>query len=161
MSEEAQTPEAEQGISKFYYTVGNHHILLEDGIKTEIIEKQNIFPIPHTPSWCYGMISLRGKLIPVASLHKILGLTEASRSKWLLVIEMAPYPQIAIRIDSLPAQQLIDMESQEALKHSELPHWFDKSLLVEEKTFYSVNHAKLFEQLIQQNEVSRTDLQEA
>ena len=73
MTDEMQISEGEQqSTPQFYYTIAGCNILLEPGMKTEIIEKQVIFPIPHSPPWCQGMISLRGKLIPVANLHKLL-----------------------------------------------------------------------------------------
>jgi len=49
-------------ISAFYYTAANYNILLESDIKTEIVEQLTIFPMPHAPVWCNGMISLRGLL---------------------------------------------------------------------------------------------------
>jgi len=152
MSEAQQLESQEAGTSKFYYTIADHNILLESGIKTEIIEKQNAFPIPHSPTWCQGMISLRGKLIPVANLHKMLKQSEQSQSSWLLVLEKSPYPQLAIRIDRLPQQQLISDNDARTELSGTLPKWLTHSLKIDDKALLEADHTLLFEQLIQQNE---------
>jgi len=150
----------QSGVSKFYYSVAGFNILLESDIKTEIIEKRDIFPIPHAPEWCQGMISLRGKLIPVANLHKLLNDSATLKSQWLLVLEIAPYPQLAVRIDQLPAQQILNDEDQETVDRQSFPVWIESQIRIDEKTFYQANHTALFEQLIQENEISRHDGQE-
>lgn len=161
MSEEVLTTDSDpQGVSSFYYQVAGFNILLEPEIKTEIVEKRDIFPIPHAPQWCQGMISLRGKLIPVANLHKLLNNSDAGKSQWLLVLEIAPYPQLAILIDQLPMQQVLNNEPQELIKNETIPGWLESSVSINNKTLYQANHTELFGQLIQQNETSQPDLQD-
>jgi len=160
MSEEVLTSDTQQnGVSKFYYCVAGFNILLESGIKTEIIEKCDIFPIPHTPEWCKGMISLRGKLIPVANLHKLLNDSAPGKSPWLLVLEIAPHPQLAILIDQLPMQQLLSNDNQDAIDNTRFPDWIESSTSIDDKTLYQANHTQLFEQLIHENETSQRDTQ--
>jgi len=161
MSQEVLTGETEQpSVSSFYYSIGDFNILLESGIKTEIIEKRDIFPIPHSPTWCQGMISLRGKLIPVANLHQLFDGSDITKSHWLLVMEITPYPPIAILIDQLPMQQILNKEPVESTDNSKLPRWFESSMSINDKKLYRADHSKLLEQLIQENEISRLDLQE-
>ena len=161
MNEEVQGADKEQnGVSNFYYTVAGINILLEPGIKTEIIEKRDVFPIPHAPSWCQGMISLRGKLIPVANLHKMLNSSDVGKSLWLLVLEIPPYPQLAILIDQLPKQQLLSNEHREVATNEKFPDWIKSGTTVSGSILYQANHSELFEQLIQENEISQRDLQD-
>lgn len=152
MNEAAQTKP--QGTPQFYYTVAGHNILLEAGIKTEIIEQQMVFPIPHAPQWCQGMISLRGKLIPVVNLRTFFDTPRVSKSDWLLVLEQSPFPQLAVRIDRLPQQQLVNNERRQSIDGQKLPSWFEASVLLDDLTLYEANHSKLFEQLIQENEAN-------
>ncbi len=155
MSDEVQSSVNEpQGISKFYYSIADFNILLESGIKTEIIEKQDVFPIPHAPIWCQGMISLRGKLIPVVNLHKLLKDSKQIKSNWLLILEKEPYPQLAIRIDRLPQQQLLNDPDTDRVDSQLLPMWLKTKISVDNKTLYEANHTELFEQIIQENETS-------
>jgi purine-binding chemotaxis protein CheW len=37
-----------------------------------ILRNQKLTPVPHTPSHVAGVVNLRGELIPVLSLHRIL-----------------------------------------------------------------------------------------
>lgn len=158
MSESATVAESEQqSISKFYYTVTGHNIILEPEIKTEIIEQQDIFPIPHSPDWCKGMISLRGKLIPVINLHKVLNDSEQDKSDWLLIMEKAPHSQIAISIDQLPKQQTFQGQSFEALDPNKFASWLVATTSIDNKILYEADHSILFEQLIQINEASQSD----
>ena len=155
MTEEVQANSTDpQGISKFYYSVGDYNILLEPGIKTEIIEKKDVFPIPHSPLWCQGMISLRGKLIPVVGLHKLLDDTKASNSNWLLVMEKETYPQLALRIDQLPKQQSFQDQPAESIDGDQLPSWFKAVIAIDGKKIYEADHTEFFDQLIQENELS-------
>ena len=161
MSEAVQIDENEKtGISRFYYSIADHNILLEIGIKTEIIEQQDTFPLPHAPAWCHGMISLRGKLIPVVNMHKVFNLSDESQSSWLLVLEKEPYPQLAIRIDKLPMQQQLQDESGKPLSDKTLPSWISSEISIDDKLLYEANHTEFFEQLILKNETSSSDLQE-
>jgi|GEM_PF-1135870 len=161
MNEAAQINDTEkQGTPRFYYTVAGNDILLEADIKTEIIEQRDVFPIPHAPTWCQGMISLRGKLIPVANLHTLFDNAKASKSNWLLVVEQAPFPQLAIRIDQLPKQQLLNNEHHENIDEQKFPAWLVSSILIGQQTLYEADHSRLFEQLIQENEADRSDMQE-
>lgn len=161
MQEALQTTNPEtQATQSFYYTVAGHNILLEPEIKTEIIEKQRVFPIPHAPSWCQGMISLRGKLIPVVNLHQTFNSHKQADSHWLLVLEKAPYPLLAISIDQLPMQQQLNDEPREDVNHEALPKWLLAAISIDEKTLYEANHTELFEQIIQENEQSKSDLQQ-
>ena len=161
MTDEMQISEGEQqSTPQFYYTIAGCNILLEPGMKTEIIEKQVIFPIPHSPPWCQGMISLRGKLIPVANLHKLLNSSDQRKSNWLLVLEKDPYPQLAIRIDKLPMQQLLDNEPRNAIDLAQYPSWLQASISVDNKVLYEADHTILFKQLIHENESPQSDFQE-
>ena len=161
MTEEVQSSGNEpQGVSKFYYSIADFNILLESGIKTEIIEKQDVFPIPHSPLWCQGMISLRGKLIPVVNLHKLLNDADQINSSWLLILEKEPYPQLAIRIDKLPQQQVLNDSQSDIVDSQQLPKWLKAIISVDDKTLYEADHTELFDQLIQENETSSISKQE-
>ena len=155
MDKEVQSnPIESQSISSFYYSVAEYNILLESGIKTEIIEKKEAFPIPHAPKWCDGMISLRGKLIPVVNLHTLLNTSKQNHSHWLLVLEIAPYPQLALRIDQLPKQQSFHDQQSESLASSKLPSWLNGVFHIDGNKLYEADHTVFFEQLIKENELT-------
>ena len=156
---QASDTEESTAITLFSYTVDGFNILLERDLKTEIIEQRNIFPIPHAPSWCSGMISLRGKLIPVLNLHGLLANSTQAAGKWLLVVESQPLPQIAIRIDSLPSQRQIEPNDFTAVSGDALPNWLIQQCTLSGHTFYRANHHELFEQLIHENDTQQSALE--
>jgi len=52
----------------------------------EIIKMQNITPIHNSKSFLEGIINLRGRIIPVANLHKKFGLTDYTPNKKTRII---------------------------------------------------------------------------
>lgn len=154
MTDEAKsaTPEL-SGITQFYYSIGEFDILLEPTAKTEVVEQRSIFPIPHAPEWCRGMISLRGKLIPVVNIHRLLGFALRNRSHWLLIIKTGDLPAVAIRIDRLPMQCQVQPSELTPVKNDSIPFWLKHSMMGGNgKTVYQANHTELFQLLILQDQ---------
>jgi chemotaxis signal transduction protein len=143
--------EAAQEISAFYYTAANHNILLENDIKTEIVDQLTIFPMPHSPAWCHGMISLRGKIIPVLDMAFMLKTEPQSKDRWLLILESSPLPLIAIKIDRLPARISYSESNTKPIDNDQLPKWFLESVETDDMTLFKADHSILFNQLISDN----------
>lgn len=143
--------EPAQDISAFYYTAASHNILLESDIKTEIVEQLTIFPMPHAPAWCNGMISLRGKIIPVVDIAYVLNTEHKTEANWLLILESSPLPQVAIKIDRLPARLSYTEDDIEAIDQGQYPNWLLESVKTSELTLFKANHGALFQQLIDEN----------
>ena len=140
-----------QDISAFYYTAANHNILLESDIKTEIVDQLTIFPMPHAPAWCHGMISLRGKIIPVLDIAFALNTEPTEETRWLLILESAPLPQVAIKIDRLPARFNYKENDISTLKKGQQADWLTELVETEELTLFKANHSALFTALINEN----------
>jgi len=153
MTDEIQpvTPES-TGTPQFYYSIEDFDILLEPTVRTEIVEQRNIYPIPHAPEWCRGMISLRGKLLPVLNVHRLLGRQSQTQSHWLLVVESDPLPAVVIRIDRLPMQHIVQADDFQSIEDLNLPFWLTSAIDVEGRNIYKADHHKLFELLILQNQ---------
>lgn len=56
---------------------------------TEVIRCPKIFSIPHTPNHIMGMIDLRGEILTVIDIRKLLGLptNESSHRRYVVVVE--------------------------------------------------------------------------
>lgn len=154
MTDEAQSVTSEpSSITQFYYSIGEFDILLEPTVKTEIVEQRNIYPIPHAPEWCRGMISLRGKLIPVVNTHRLLGCSLKNQTHWLLIVETNDLPPVAIRIDKLPMQHQVLPNELQAVTDDSIPFWFKHSISSSNgNTIYQANHTELFQLLALQNQ---------
>lgn len=88
--------------------IGSNYFALQLEYLREIFDlanKKDIVPIPFTPDYIMGVINVRGEIIPVISILKILGIKEKN----------ADYMKIAI-IDekfkaALPFTDLIDLKA--------------------------------------------------
>lgn len=147
---QAASPETPT-LSQFYYSIDEYEILLEPTAKTEIVEQRTIYPIPHAPEWCQGMVSLRGKLIPIVNIHHLLGRSLKDKSHWLLIIETGDLPAAAVRIDKLPSQHQIQVDAFQTMTGDTMPFWIKRFAEIEEKPVYEADHTVLFQSLIMQN----------
>ncbi|RVU86405.1 hypothetical protein EOL70_02860 [Leucothrix sargassi] len=143
-------------ISAFYYTVADQNILIESDIKTEIVDSLTIFPMPHAPAWCKGMVSLRGKIIPVLDLAYVLNTKQAERARWLLILEASPLPLIAIKIDKLPARISYKEDSIKPLSDSADTQWLKAEIQTDETRLLQADHHTLFQHLINENQAQTT-----
>lgn len=88
--------------------VGNLGMLVPHDCGGELLEEARIHPLPRTPSWCRGLINLRGQLIPVFDLHERLRLTHLRAARqWCLVLGRGA-DALAVMIDAMPKSVVID-----------------------------------------------------
>lgn len=78
-----------EGLTGFCFKVGNIGLLLSSDISSEVISNTPIYPVPDTVSWFYGLINLRGNLIPVFNLHQALKISKEHLAvDYLLVLDV-------------------------------------------------------------------------
>lgn len=53
------------------FKVGEKEFLLPIHLVKEVVDASPLFPVPLTPEYVYGVIPLRGRIIPVIDLSKI------------------------------------------------------------------------------------------
>ena len=69
---------------------------------TEILVAPTIYPIPNSPPWLFGMINLRGNILPVIELTHILSTShKTSAGQFVLVVDKGS-EALAVNIDALP-----------------------------------------------------------
>ncbi len=88
-------------ISRFGFRVGQLHLLIQTGTLSEVITQTPIYPMPNVPSWFIGVMNLRGNLIPVFNLHRLLETGEADHAHKVLVLDQGG-SGVGIPIDGLP-----------------------------------------------------------
>jgi len=96
--------EKEQTIRHLGFSIGNLGLLLAKQAISELSEVLQICPIPFTATWVLGLINLRGNLVPVFDLHKLLQLPTEEKEvekPMLLILDKGP-ASCAIKIDGLP-----------------------------------------------------------
>lgn len=100
------TAEAEKSTSvvKKFVTLGlgNERYGVEVSKAKEIIARYEIVPLPKTPDFIEGMISLRGDIIPVVDLRKRFSLTPKDRDAEtrVIVVELNDFT-VGIQVDKV------------------------------------------------------------
>ena len=134
----------------FCYKTGDYHIVLEAGIRSELLSSDNIYPVPFAPNWCLGLISARGELYPVLDMHKVL-LNGARPDKtnllWLQHPEFAP---IVISFDGLPRQIELPGIEDGGERLPGLPGWIRHTWMQDGELLLGADHARLFKTIIKQ-----------
>jgi chemotaxis signal transduction protein len=117
---DAAVPAKDNGERRFLgLRIGNLGLLVAHDLGGEIIEDARIFPLPRAPSWCRGLINLRGHLIPAFDLHESLGLTHFRAARqWWLALGAGPNT-LAFPIDALPATLVANSMS---IVRTQVPH---------------------------------------
>jgi twitching motility protein PilI len=80
--------------------VGSVRLLLPEHLPSEVVAGTVIYPIPNTAPWFAGMINLRGNLVPVFDLHRLIGLPLGDDRPLLVLGRGAE--AVAVPTDGLP-----------------------------------------------------------
>jgi len=86
----------------FGFRVGSLGFLVPADLYCEVIEQVQVNPLPNTQAWFGGLFNLRGNLIPVIDLHRLLGEEIADHKKRRLFTIDKGEKAVALWIDGLP-----------------------------------------------------------
>lgn len=84
------------------FQVSNLGLLIGQQATSELTELVEVCSIPFTADWLVGLINLRGNLVPIFDLHKLLQFEKQSQKKQMLLILGQGEEAGAIVIDDLP-----------------------------------------------------------
>ncbi len=88
---------------------GEIYFLVNEGILGEVVDKPTICKIPQTSDILLGMCSLRGNIIPIFNLHKILKIDQIPKMTRVLVLGESQN-RIGFAIEQLPVKVLLNQE---------------------------------------------------
>ena len=88
-------------IARFGFRIGQLRLLIQPHTPSEVITQTPIYPMPNMPNWFIGVMNLRGNLIPIFDLHRLLETGEPGQSQTVLVLDQGG-DGVGIPIDSLP-----------------------------------------------------------
>lgn len=129
----------------FCYEIDSTYIIIESGIRMEVLEHSIIYPVPNAPKWYLGVTSLRGDILTVVNMHFLLHTTQHGKYKRLLKLEHPDFSAVVIAIDHLPQQRNIDtLQINSTPNKRQYPEWINSSSTHDEHTFLFANHAILF-----------------
>ena len=91
-------------VVRYGFKLGDFGFMIDPNVLSEVMEPITVYPVPNTAQWMSGLINLRGNLIPVYDLCKLLSLTDNSADlvKPLLLILGQADQTVALLIDGLP-----------------------------------------------------------
>jgi len=57
---------------RYGFNVGSVNLLIGRGTPSEIPERADVYPLPGVPAWFHGLLNLRGNLVPVFDVARLL-----------------------------------------------------------------------------------------
>ncbi|CAA6825846.1 MAG: Unknown protein [uncultured Thiotrichaceae bacterium] len=131
----------------FCYKTGDYHIVLEEGMRSELMMLDKIYPVPFAPDWCAGLAAVRGELFPVLDMHRVLFDQNRPEQPYLLCLRHESFEPIIIGCDSLPGQT--DIHHTGTSEHIPgLPGWIRHAWSTDDKVYLGADHARLFRTLL-------------
>ena len=89
--------------TRYGYKISNMNFLVPEGMGSEVIQNPNIFNLPNSPTWIVGLINIRGNIIPVMNIDKLLNKISDKKYSNILVLNKSDNQKaIAIMINDLP-----------------------------------------------------------
>lgn len=88
--------------ARYGFRVGNVGLLLAPEKLSEVVSDALVHPIPTTPVWFSGLINLRGNLVPVFDLGRLLGVDEKQGKKKAVLVVDRGDKAVGIPIKGLP-----------------------------------------------------------
>ena len=87
-SEEIIFPDesVERPYTRYGYKISDMNFLVPEGTVSEVLQNQNIFMLPNSPVWIEGLINIRGNIIPVMNMGKILKSVKKEKLTNILVL---------------------------------------------------------------------------
>mgnify|MGYP006421307147 CR=1 FL=1 len=135
---------------RYGFRVGAYNILINSKTLCEVVKSAPIYRMPNTPLWVFGVINLRGNIVPVFDFVRRLDPeTAGSEEQELLVLEQGEQA-LGIYIDGLPCGLHIDPEDseQQAAIPADIPasikQYVSAAYRIDGSIWLEVNHRELF-----------------
>lgn len=94
--------DSKKTVPRYGFQVGYLNLLIGAGIRSELVKKSSIYPLPNTADWFQGLINLRGSLVPVFDIYQILDIEQDKRLQSHLLILDVDQQAVAVSIRQLP-----------------------------------------------------------
>ncbi|QLQ32990.1 MAG: chemotaxis protein CheW [Candidatus Thiothrix singaporensis] len=150
------TPAPAPTVSRFCYRIGANLILMEPEILAEILTAATVYPVPFTPDWCAGLISLRGELYPVIDMHRVVLGQPMPDNCQLLFFQHPQFPPVVLSCDGYPRHLKLSREDLTEHNNETLPGWIPHILYHDSQTLLAADHGRLLRH-IQRNMTRNPD----
>lgn len=113
--------------TRYGYKVSELNFLVPEQMVSEVIQNPNIFSLPNSPSWIEGLINIRGNIIPVMNIDKLLKNYQGEKLTSILVLTKTDNKSaIAIMISDLPVSLEIGESNTSTNEYPEILHDYIK-----------------------------------
>ena len=136
------------GQTAFSYKVGDYRILLEAGVRSEVLALDTVYPVPYAPDWCAGLSNVRGDLCSVIDMHGVLFKQQRPQKQYLLWLQQEGFAPVVVSCDELPKQIQVPDEAEQTGRIPGMPGWIQKVWNQDNSLLLAADHARLFRLLI-------------
>ncbi len=116
-----QTEEYQEERFRYGFRIAELGFLIPQGAHSTLIDNAHIFPVPNTINWLRGLINVRGSMVPVFDLGRMLEAEIKPKKNVVMVIQLGKR-NIAFTVDS--GQSI--KESVLSLSKAAIPEKFKK-----------------------------------
>ena len=159
------TPDQEQGssdasggtgsIQRYGFRIGGCRFVHDLNLPVELIELPKRYELPNSSEWFSGLVNLRGNLVPVFDLKRLLGGTGPTGGRQMLLVIGGGERAAALVIDGTPDHISIDAGSR-IDEPENVPEILQPQLLgayqYAGETWYETNYEGVFETLAQRTD---------
>jgi len=140
---------AERPYTRYGYKISDMNFLVPEEIVSEVIQEAKVFNLPNCPSWLEGLVNIRGNIIPVMNMDKLLKKSNYDKSTTLLVLNNIDEKQsIAIIITELPISLEYNESKTKINSYPDILHEYISSGFNQNNyDWVEFNPQKLFEKL--------------
>jgi twitching motility protein PilI len=147
----ATSETADDSRVRFGFRIGSLRLLIKPDSASEIVEQGSIHPIPATPPWLLGLINLRGNLVPVFHLHRLLEIGDDTQRKHTILMLDKDEDAVAIVIEGFPetfgkARKLERLPPLPAVMENHIQGAYVK----DDKVWLEFDHKKFFKSIAEQ-----------
>ena len=93
---------AQKKLLRYGFRLGEIGLLIGLSTASEVMDSVPIYPLPQTPAWLIGVINLRGNLVPIFDLKRLLELEGESLEKPRILILGKGESALGMIIDGFP-----------------------------------------------------------
>ena len=156
------TPEQDQGLSdapggrgriqRYGFRIGGCRFVHDLNLPVELIEMPKCYELPNSSEWFSGLVNLRGNLVPVFDLKRLLGETGPAGGRRMLLVIGGGERSAALVIDGTPDHISLDAGSR-VDEPENVPEFLRDQLLgayrYAGETWYETNYQGVFQSLAQ------------
>lgn len=113
----AQTSQASHSLRTHAFVIGDFGLLLPPESVAEVSESLDVCRLPNTSSYLCGMVNLRGNMVPVFDIFKLLDVEPGSKASKHQLFVKFDEEWVGMNIQQLPSRVVLDDE----MKMSQAP----------------------------------------